>query len=58
MRNPQVERDVGREIGLRRFPKRTLLLMILALAVFVRFWCLTHPQAEQKPRPIDVQIRQ
>ncbi len=57
MGNPQMERDVRKVIGLRRFPKRTLVLMILALVVFVRFWCLTHPQAEQKPRPVDVEIK-
>jgi hypothetical protein len=56
MRDLRFERDVKKQIRLKRFPVRTLLLMILALAAFVRFWCQTHPQA-QRPRPVDVQIK-
>jgi len=57
MRDLRFERDVKKEIGLKRFPKRTLLLMILAVIVFVRFWCLTHPQAERRQQPVDIQIK-
>ena len=35
----------------RRFPLRTLLLMILALVAFARMWWLTH-----KPRPLTVDL--
>jgi hypothetical protein len=33
--------------GRRRFPLRTLLLMVLALVAFARFWWITH----RTPRP-------
>jgi hypothetical protein len=56
MRRPRIDEDVGKKHGLRRFPNRTLLLMILAVIAFGRFWCATHT-AEQKPRPADVQIK-
>jgi hypothetical protein len=26
-----------------KFPRRTLILMVLALAAFTRLWCVTHP---------------
>ncbi|HUM12520.1 MAG TPA: hypothetical protein VLT82_16355 [Myxococcaceae bacterium] len=34
--------------GPRRFPLRTLLLMVLALIVFARLWWITH----QRPPPL------
>lgn len=34
---------------MRRFPLRTLLLMVVALLAFLRFWYLTHQ--EQPPAP-------
>jgi hypothetical protein len=55
MRRPRIDEDVKKKHGLWRFPKRTLLLMILAVIAFARLWCVTHT-AEQKPRPADVQI--
>ncbi len=39
-----------------RFPLRTLLLMLLALGAFVRFWCASHPSrpaAERAPVPAE-----
>jgi hypothetical protein len=36
--------------GPRRFPLRTLLLMILALIVFARMWWITH-RASPRPPP-------
>lgn len=33
---------------MKRFPLRTLLLMILALVAFGRLWCVTH--SNQAPR--------
>jgi len=38
--------------GPRRFPLRTLLLMILALIVFARMWWITH--RAHPPRPPSV----
>jgi hypothetical protein len=35
--------------GPRRFPLRTLLLMILALIVFARMWWITHHRAPRPP---------
>ncbi|MBX5480723.1 MAG: hypothetical protein IRZ16_02570 [Myxococcaceae bacterium] len=35
---------------MKRFPLRTLLLMILALVLFVRLWCTTHPGKEASLR--------
>lgn len=35
--------------GPRRFPLRTLLLMILALIVFARMWWITHRAAPRPP---------
>ncbi len=46
---------LDKDARLRRFPTRTLLLMILALIVFVRFWCQTHPRLDN-PKPVDVRI--
>jgi hypothetical protein len=34
----------------RRFPLRTLLLMVVALLAFIRFWLVTHRQ-EEPPTP-------
>jgi len=56
MRRPRIDEDVKRKFGPRRFPNRTLLLMILAVLAFARFWCATHT-ANQKPPPADVQIK-
>jgi hypothetical protein len=55
MRPPRIDEDVKKKHRLWRFPKRTLLLMILAVIAFARLWCVTHTP-EQKPRPGDVQI--
>jgi hypothetical protein len=38
-----------RSSGPRRFPLRTLLLMILALLAFGRLWWLTHRSPPQRP---------
>lgn len=57
MRPPRFEQDVKKQFGLRRFPTRTLLLMIAALFAFIWFWCQTHPEANRPSRPVDVQIR-
>jgi hypothetical protein len=57
MRSPRVEEDGKKQLGLKRFPMRTLLLMILALFAFVWFWCQTHPGAKRESRPVDIQIR-
>ena len=35
--------------GRRRFPLRTLLLMVLALVAFARFWWITHHQSARPP---------
>jgi|GEM_PF-4124921 len=56
MRHPRIDEDVKKKLGLRRFPNRTLLLMVLAVVAFGRFWCATHG-ADPKPRPADVQIK-
>jgi hypothetical protein len=41
--------------GRRRFPLRTLLLMVLALVAFARFWWITHrTPAPRPPRVIPV----
>ena len=42
--------------GRRRFPLRTLLLMVLALVAFARFWWITHrtPPPPRPPRVIPV----
>jgi len=53
MRDPTVQK----EMRLRRFPLRTLLLMILALAAFVRMWCATHPASEPRGKAVDVQLQ-
>ena len=58
MRQPPSEEDVKKQLRLKRFPTRTLLLMIIALFAFVWFWCQTHPSANRPPRPVDVEIRQ
>lgn len=52
MRSPSVEKQVR----LRRFPLRTLLLMILAVAAFVRLWCATHPARDPKGKAVEVQF--
>jgi hypothetical protein len=57
MRQPRSEEDVKKQLRLKRFPTRTLLLMIGALLAFVWFWCQTHPSAKRPSRPVDVQIR-
>lgn len=47
---------------MRRFPLRTLLLMLLALAAFFRLWCVTHqtdpapPAGAEKRRPSRFEI--
>ena len=56
MRQPRFEED-GKKLRLKRFPIRTLLLMIIALFAFVWFWCQTDTGASRAPRPVDVQIR-
>ncbi len=55
MRRPRIDEDVQKKLGLRRFPNRTLLLMILAVLAFARFWCATH--TDPNPHPADVQIK-
>jgi len=40
--------------GPRRFPVRTLLLMILALVAFARLWWITHRTPRQPHPPIPV----
>ena len=57
MREPRFEEDVKKQFGLRRFPMRTLFLMILAVFAFVWFWCQTHPESARRSRPVDVQIQ-
>lgn len=52
MRNPSVEK----QLRLPRFPKRTFLLMVLALLVFIRFWCFTHPDPVPKAKPVEVEL--
>jgi len=56
LRRPRIDENVKGKFGLRRFPNRTLLLMILAVLAFARFWCATHT-ANPKPPPADVQIK-
>ena len=50
---------MGARMAVRRFPLRTLLLMILALVAFARMWWLTHhfgsPRAVD-PRPLTVDV--
>lgn len=42
---------------MKRFPPRTLLLMVLALAAFARLWCITHPAGGRaEPRAIRVDV--
>jgi hypothetical protein len=46
--------------SLKRFPLRTQLLMILALAAFARLWCVTHPRPTPAPaqeRAVEVLVR-
>ena len=57
MRQPRSEEDVKKQLRLKRFPTRTLLLMIIALFAFVWFWCQTHPSANRPSRAVDVQMR-
>ncbi len=57
MRHPRFEEDTKKGHGLRRFPMRTLMLMILTVFAFVWFWCQTHPGARRESRPVDVQVR-
>jgi len=57
MRQPRSEEDVKKQLRLKRFPTRTLLLMIGALLAFVWFWCQTHPRENRPSRAVDVQIR-
>ncbi|HLT28764.1 MAG TPA: hypothetical protein VK013_01890 [Myxococcaceae bacterium] len=35
----------------KRYPLRTVILMIVALAAFGRLWCLTHPPGESEQTP-------
>ncbi|HZA52564.1 MAG TPA: hypothetical protein VE549_17590 [Myxococcaceae bacterium] len=45
---------------MRRFPLRTQLLMLVALAAFVRLWCVTHPTRDRAPEPrapVDVSVQ-
>ncbi|HEY1908450.1 MAG TPA: hypothetical protein VGG91_20535, partial [Myxococcaceae bacterium] len=37
--------------GPRRFPLRTLLLMVLALIVFARMWWITHRASAPRAPP-------
>ncbi|TQF08692.1 hypothetical protein FJV41_48540, partial [Myxococcus llanfairpwllgwyngyllgogerychwyrndrobwllllantysiliogogogochensis] len=39
--NPR-SRSESRRLLVRRFPLRTLLLMLVALLAFTRLWCVTH----------------
>ena len=57
MQQPRFEEDRKKQLRLKRFPVRTLLLMIIALFAFVWFWCQTHPGASRATHPVDVQIR-
>ncbi|WP_426752601.1 hypothetical protein [Myxococcus sp. Y35] len=41
---------------MRRFPLRTLLLMLVALIAFGRLWCVTHPDEASRP-PSESQAR-
>ena len=34
-----------------RFSNRTVLLMVLALVVFWRLWCQTHPAEQRRATP-------
>ncbi|ATB48503.1 hypothetical protein [Corallococcus macrosporus] len=36
---------------MRRFPLRTVLLMLVALIAFGRLWCVTHPEEAPSPPP-------
>lgn len=36
---------------MRRFPLRTVLLMLVALIAFGRLWCVTHQEGAPVPRP-------
>ncbi|MFP2963781.1 hypothetical protein ACLEPN_40165 [Myxococcus sp. 1LA] len=36
---------------MRRFPLRTVLLMLVALIAFGRLWCVTHPEEASNPPP-------
>jgi len=38
--------------GPRRFPLRTILLMVLALLAFARFWWITHHARPPPPRAV------
>ena len=38
--------------GPRRFPLRTILLMVLALLAFARFWWITHHDRPPPPRAV------
>jgi hypothetical protein len=53
--------ELDEDSSLRRFPLRTQLLMLVALAAFIRLWCVTHPAARQpspeSPRPVDVTVQ-
>jgi len=57
MHQPRSEEDLKKQLRLKRFPTRTLLLMIIALFAFVWFWCQTHPSANRRSRAVDVQMR-
>jgi hypothetical protein len=50
----------GEDSSLRRFPLRTQLLMLLALAAFVRLWCATHPThraSRDDSVPVEITVR-
>ena len=36
-------------VDVRRFPLRTLILMVLALIVFARMWIITHSKKDEEP---------
>ena len=57
MRQPRSEEDLKKQLRLKRFPTRTLLLMIIALFAFVWFWCQTHPSTNRPSRAVDVHMR-
>ncbi|NVI96572.1 hypothetical protein HV824_00335 [Myxococcus sp. AM009] len=48
--NPR-SRLESRSLLVRRFPLRTLLLMLVALIAFGRLWCVTHQEEAPGPRP-------
>ncbi|MGZ3479933.1 MAG: hypothetical protein ACXU81_06265 [Myxococcaceae bacterium] len=43
--------------GPRRFPLRTILLMVLALLAFARFWWITHHDRPPPPPHAPIPVR-